>query len=90
LRRALADPRVILLGVVYFALVIGGYGLDFFQPTLIRQALPAATPRLVGAINAVPQLAAALVMIAYARPIAISLGGALALTVDVRARTPRT
>jgi ACS family tartrate transporter-like MFS transporter len=67
LRQALSDPRVIALAFVYFAIVIGGYGLDFFQPTLIKEAFPGASSKIVGVINAVPQLAAALVMVAYAR-----------------------
>jgi MFS transporter, ACS family, tartrate transporter len=67
LRQALSDPRVIALSLVYFAIVIGGYGLDFFQPTLIKEAFPAASSKVVGVINAIPQLAAALVMVAYGR-----------------------
>jgi ACS family tartrate transporter-like MFS transporter len=67
LRQAFTDPRVVLLCVVYFAAVIGGYGLDFFQPTLIKQAFPGATPKVVGALNALPQLVAAFVMVIYAR-----------------------
>ena len=67
LGQAFTDPRVILLCVVYFTAVIGGYGLDFFQPTLIKQAFPGASPKLVGVINAVPPLVAVFVMILHGR-----------------------
>jgi len=67
LGQAFTDPRVILLCFVYFTAVIGGYGLDFFQPTLIKQAFPGASPKLVGVINAVPPLVAVFVMILHGR-----------------------
>jgi ACS family tartrate transporter-like MFS transporter len=67
LKQAFTDSRVLLLCFVYFTAVIGGYGLDFFQPTLIKQAFPAATPKMVGLINAVPPLFAAFVMILHGR-----------------------
>jgi ACS family tartrate transporter-like MFS transporter len=62
LKEAFTDRRVLLLCFVYFSQVIGGYGLDFFQPTLVKLAFPAATPKLVGLINAVPPFVAAFVM----------------------------
>jgi ACS family tartrate transporter-like MFS transporter len=67
LRQAFTDSRVMLLCLVYFTAVIGGYGLDFFQPTLIKQAFPDATPKLVGVINALPPLFAVFVMIWHGR-----------------------
>jgi ACS family tartrate transporter-like MFS transporter len=67
LKQAFTDPRVLLLCLVYFTQVIGGYGLDFFQPTLVKQAFPMATPKLVGLINAVPPFVAAFVMNAHGR-----------------------
>jgi ACS family tartrate transporter-like MFS transporter len=67
LRQAFTDPRVLLLAFVYFTHVIGGYGLDFFQPTLVKLAFPAATPKLVGLINAVPAFVAAFVMNIHGR-----------------------
>jgi MFS transporter, ACS family, tartrate transporter len=67
LKQAFTDPRVLLLCLVYFTHVIGGYGLDFFQPTLVKQAFPTATPRLVGLINAIPPFVAAFVMNAHGR-----------------------
>lgn len=67
LLQALTDPRVLTLCVVYLALCLGGYGLDFFQPTLVHEAFPAASPLMVGFINAIPQLLALFAMVAYGR-----------------------
>jgi predicted MFS family arabinose efflux permease len=64
---ALTDPRVVLLCLVYFCNVVGGYGLDFFQPTLLGQVFPEASPAELGAINAVPALFTVFVMNLYGR-----------------------
>jgi ACS family tartrate transporter-like MFS transporter len=60
--QALIDPRVLLLSFIYLTNVVGGYGLDFFQPTLVKQVFPDATPSMVGYINAIPALFAVFVM----------------------------
>ncbi len=67
LPQALADPRVLTMCLVYFALCLGGYGLDFFQPTLVKEAFAQASPTAIGFINAVPQLCALFAMVAYGR-----------------------
>jgi MFS transporter, ACS family, tartrate transporter len=67
LGEALMDRRVLVLCLVYFSVCVGGYGLDFFQPTLVHQAFPAATPAAVGFINALPQLICVFVMVVYGR-----------------------
>jgi len=67
LKQAFTDPRVLLLCLVYFMQVLGGYGLDFFQPTLVKETFPLATPRMVGLINAIPPFFAAFVMNAHGR-----------------------
>jgi ACS family tartrate transporter-like MFS transporter len=64
---ALAQPRVILSCLAYLALCIGGYGLDFFQPTLVHESFPTATPLGVGFINAVPPFLALFVMVVWGR-----------------------
>jgi ACS family tartrate transporter-like MFS transporter len=64
---AFADPRVLLLCVIYLCNVIGGYGLDFFQPTLIAKVFPDASPGKVGLINAVPAMVTIVVMVLYGR-----------------------
>jgi ACS family tartrate transporter-like MFS transporter len=65
--QALTDPRVLTLCLVYWALCIGGYGLDFFQPALVHEAFPSASPLEVGFINAIPQLLALFSMVLYGR-----------------------
>jgi len=65
--QTLADPRVLLLCAVYFANVIGGYGLDFFLPTLIKRAFPDASSAFVGVLSAVPPLFAIVVMMLHGR-----------------------
>jgi ACS family tartrate transporter-like MFS transporter len=67
LKQAFTDPRVLLLCLIYVTQVIGGYGLDFFQPTLVKQAFPGASSAMVGLINAVPPFFAAFVMNAHGR-----------------------
>jgi MFS transporter, ACS family, tartrate transporter len=67
LARTLLNPTVLVLCAVYFANCIGGYGLDFFQPTLIHQALPGASPAVVGLLNAIPALVAVVVMVLWGR-----------------------
>jgi MFS transporter, ACS family, tartrate transporter len=65
--QTLSDPRVLLLCAVYFANVIGGYGLDFFLPTLIKRAFPSASSAFVGVLSAVPPLFAIFAMILHGR-----------------------
>ncbi len=62
-----ADPRVLLLCAVYFANIIGGYGLDFFLPTLIKRAFPEASSAFVGVLSAVPPLVAIFAMMLHGR-----------------------
>ncbi len=67
LAQAFSDSRVWLLCAVYFMHVIGGYGLDFFQPTLIKLAFPGVSSARVGVINAIPALFAAVIMNLHGR-----------------------
>ena len=53
LGRVLADGTVWLLGLVYFAIVSGLYGVTFWLPTIIK-GLGVADPLQVGLIGAVP------------------------------------
>jgi ACS family tartrate transporter-like MFS transporter len=52
---------------VYFCNVVGGYGLDFFQPTLVKQVFPEATSAQVGYFNAIPALLTVFVMNIWGR-----------------------
>jgi ACS family tartrate transporter-like MFS transporter len=60
--QGLTDPRVLLLCFMYLSNVVAGYGLDFFQPTLVQQVFPTATPLEVGYFNAIPALLTVFVM----------------------------
>ena len=53
LGRVLADGKVWLLALVYFAIVSGLYGVTFWLPTIIK-GLGVADPLQVGLIGAVP------------------------------------
>jgi ACS family tartrate transporter-like MFS transporter len=64
---ALTDARVLLLSFVYFTMVVSAYGLDFFMPTLLKQAFPNAAPLTIGWLAAVPPLCALVVMVLYGR-----------------------
>lgn len=66
-KAALTDPRVLLLCFVYFTHVVAGYGLDFFMPTLIKQAFQGASNTLVGALVAIPASFALVVMVLHGR-----------------------
>jgi MFS transporter, ACS family, tartrate transporter len=67
LLEGLTDRRVLTMCAVYFALCVGGYGLDFFQPTLVQESFPQASTLTIGFTNAVPQFLALFVMVAYGR-----------------------
>jgi predicted MFS family arabinose efflux permease len=64
-RDGLRSPRVWLLCAVYFALVMGLYGLNFWLPTIIRD-LGYSSYLEIGLINALPFGAAAVAMVVIA------------------------
>jgi MFS family permease len=65
--RVLGDRRVLLFSLIYFLNVVGGYGLDFFAPTLLGRAYPELSPSLLGLVLAVPPLVALPLMVFYGR-----------------------
>jgi MFS transporter, ACS family, tartrate transporter len=65
--QAMTDPRVLVLGFVYFTQVLAGYGLDFFLPTLVKQSFPHGSPFVIGAISGIPAGLALLIMAPYGR-----------------------
>lgn len=65
--RMLLDPRVLGCAVVYFCLVIGAYGFDFFMPKLLSQVFPSASKLELGLLAAVPPLCSVFVMVAWGR-----------------------
>jgi len=60
--QALAHPRVWLLGLLYFALVCGLYGVSFWIPQII-EGFGGLGYLAVGMVSAVPYLAAAIGMV---------------------------
>ncbi len=67
LGKALGDRRVLLFSLIYFLNVVGGYGLDFFAPTLLARAYPDLGSSELGWVAAVPPLIALPVMVFYGR-----------------------
>lgn len=67
LGRALRDPRILFFSWIYFLNVVGGYGLDFFAPTLLKRAFPDVSSFALGAIAMVPPLVALPIMVVYGR-----------------------
>jgi len=65
--KALSHPRVLLLSLLYFLIVIGGYGLDLFLPQVLDAAFPAVTKTQLGLIAGVPPLITVFVMIFWGR-----------------------
>ena len=66
IRDGLASPRVWQMAAVYFLLVMGLYGLNFWLPTIVRD-LGYTGFLQIGLINAVPFGAAAVTMILVGR-----------------------
>jgi ACS family tartrate transporter-like MFS transporter len=67
LGRALRDPRILFFSWIYFLNVVGGYGLDFFAPTLLARAYPGVSAFALGAIAMIPALVALPLMVVYGR-----------------------
>lgn len=67
LGRAFADRRVLVLAFIYFLNVVGGYGFDFFAPTLAARAFPDLEPAELGLLLAIPPLISLPIMVVYGR-----------------------
>lgn len=66
LKEALGSGQVWLLGLVYFCMVIGMYGITLWLPQMLR-ALTGVSDFRLGLLNALPFLAAALGMVVIGR-----------------------
>jgi len=66
MRDALKSPGVLLLGLLYFLIQIGSYGLNFWAPDLIRTA-GGGSPTMVGILTAVPYACGVVCMLAIGR-----------------------
>ena len=65
-RQVFGDRKVWLLGLLYFCIAMGNYGLVFWLPTMIRAA-GVANLGNIGLLSAVPSLVSAVAMILIAR-----------------------
>ncbi|KGD87977.1 MFS transporter [Achromobacter sp. RTa] len=65
-RQVFRDRKVWLLGLLYFCIAMGNYGLVFWLPTMIRAA-GVANLGNIGLLSAVPSLVSAVAMILIAR-----------------------
>ena len=65
-RGAFASGRVWLLGLTYFCIAMGNYGLAFWVPTIIK-ASGVASIANIGWLSAVPSLISAVAMVLIAR-----------------------
>jgi MFS transporter, ACS family, tartrate transporter len=62
---ALTKPRVLVLGLLYFLIVVGLYGLGFWMPQVIETF--GLTPLEIGFLAAIPYLFASVVMVLWGR-----------------------
>lgn len=67
LGQALSHPRVLILSLLYFLIVIGGYGLDLFMPKVLGAAFPHVSKTILGQIAGIPPLVTVFVMILWGR-----------------------
>jgi len=68
--QALSNRKVVLLSVLYFLIVIGGYGLDSFIPTLVKASTGWTKKEddlQVSLLSAIPPLCAAIWMVIHGR-----------------------
>ena len=65
LRASLTRPRVLALGVLYFLMVVGLYGIGFWMPQVIEGF--GLEPLQVGFLTAIPYLFAAIAMVIWGR-----------------------
>jgi MFS family permease len=63
---ALKTPGFLVLGLVYFLIQVGSYGLNFWAPHLIRSA-GVTSPTTIGLLTAVPYVFGAICMVAVGR-----------------------
>ena len=61
--RALSDPRVMLMSAVYFAVVVGLYGITFWLPQIVQSM--GFSNRAVGVIVMLPYAVAVVAMVAW-------------------------
>lgn len=65
--RTLVHPHVLVLCVVYFLLVIGAYGFEFFMPKILKEAFPQVSITQLGLLAALPPLGSVVGMLLWGR-----------------------
>ncbi|MFN0125725.1 MAG: MFS transporter [Verrucomicrobiales bacterium] len=65
--QALTHPRILLLSLIYFLNAIGGYGLDFFSPTILKNNFPTFSKSQIGLLSAIAPLITIPIMVLYGR-----------------------
>jgi len=60
--QGLSNPRVLLLSLLYFSIVVGSYGIQFFLPQIV-ESRGLTDPVELGFVTAIPNLAAAIGMV---------------------------
>jgi ACS family tartrate transporter-like MFS transporter len=63
LGQALTRPRVLVLGLIYFCIVVGLYGIGFWMPQVIQTY--GLDPLKIGFLTAIPYLFAAIAMVMW-------------------------
>ncbi|HET6499919.1 MAG TPA: MFS transporter [Amycolatopsis sp.] len=66
-RRALVHPRTLALGLVYFGIAFGLYGLGFWMPQIIKSSLEIKDNLDVTLLTAVPYAVGAVAMVVWGR-----------------------
>ena len=66
LMSAIKTPGFLMLGLVYFLIQVGSYGLNFWAPHLIRSA-GTQNPTIIGLLTAVPYICGAVTMVLVGR-----------------------
>jgi ACS family tartrate transporter-like MFS transporter len=65
LGQALTRPRVLILGLLYFCIVMGLYGISFWMPQVIQTY--GLNPLAIGLLTAIPYAVAAIVMVLWGK-----------------------
>lgn len=60
------DPRMLLLSLIYFCVIMGQYGLTFWMPTLIKASGVTGVLN-IGLLSAVPYIVAIIAMLSFGR-----------------------
>ncbi|GAB5094778.1 MFS transporter [Caballeronia sp. LP006] len=63
---AIKTPGFLMLGLIYFLIQVGSYGLNFWAPHLIRAA-GTENPTIIGLLTAVPYICGAICMVVVGR-----------------------